>query len=198
MIERDLSYAGPLCGRATRVVKLRGFDYVTVRRIFPSVDERRIVEIYSILGGTPHYLLMYDHSKDLHENIVRLFLERGAPLYEEAERMLQTELREPIRYLEIMEAIAMGKLTLKEISDYRVIERTKLKKYILTLEKMDIIGKEPTIMKTRVPRYQLLDNFFSFYMRFINPMKDRIEFWSNRVCNSGYNEKLTNLLRACI
>lgn len=141
MIERDIGYAGPLYGRATRIVKLRGFDYPTVRRVFPSIGERRALEVYSILGGTPHYVLMYDPSRGLRENIISLFLERGAPLYEEAERLLQTELREPVRYVEIMEAIARGKVTLKEISDYTGIERTKLKKYILVLERMDMIGK---------------------------------------------------------
>ena len=52
-----------------------------------------------------------------------------------AERLLQMELREPVRYL---------------------------------------IKREQTILKTKITRYQLVDNFF-FYMRFINPMKDKIE-----------------------
>ncbi|MEM1545192.1 MAG: ATP-binding protein [Candidatus Methanomethylicia archaeon] len=174
MVERDISYLGPLYGRSTRIIRMDGFDYKTVREIFGGREEDN-VKIYSILGGTPHYLMLYDKSRTLEENIRSLFLKPGAPLYEEVERLLAAELRDPSRYLEILEAISMGKATLKEISDYTGLERHKLKKYLLILEKLMLIERETSILRKDIPRYGFKDNFFQFYMRFIHPNTLNIE-----------------------
>jgi len=168
MVERDISYTGPLYGRSTKIIRLDGFDYKTVREIFREKEED-ILKIYSILGGTPHYLMLYEKSKTIEENIRNMFLKPGAPLYEEVERLLLTELRDPSRYLEILEAISMGKVTLKEISDYTGLERHQLKKYLLILEKLTLIERETSIIKRGIPRYNYRDNFFHFYMKFIYP-----------------------------
>jgi len=168
MVERDISYTGPLYGRSTKIIRLDGFDYKTVREIFREKEED-ILKIYSILGGTPHYLMLYEKSKTIEENIRNMFLKPGAPLYEEVERLLSTELRDPSRYLEILEAISMGKVTLKEISDYTGLERHQLKKYLLILEKLTLIERETSIIKRGIPRYNYRDNFFHFYMKFIYP-----------------------------
>ena len=175
MIERDISYAGPLYGRATRVIRLNGFDYETVREIFGEKGEEEIIKIYSILGGTPHYLMLYERTKTIEENIRNMFLSPGAPLYEEVERLLSTELRDSSRYLEILEAISTGKTTLKEISDYTSLERSQLKKYLLILEKLTLIEREASIIEKGIPRYKFRDNFFNFYMRFIHPNVPFIE-----------------------
>lgn len=175
MIERDISYAGPLYGRATRVIRLNGFDYETVREIFGEKGEEEIIKIYSILGGTPHYLMLYERTKTIEENIRNIFLSPGAPLYEEVERLLSTELRDSSRYLEILEAISTGKTTLKEISDYTSLERSQLKKYLLILEKLTLIEREASIIGKGIPRYKFRDNFFNFYMRFIHPNVPFIE-----------------------
>jgi len=175
MIERDIGYAGPLYGRATRVIRLNGFDYETVREIFGEKGEEEIIKIYSILGGTPHYLMLYERTKTIEENIRNMFLSPGAPLYEEVERLLSIELRDSSRYLEILEAVSMGKRTLKEISDYTSLERSQLKKYLLILEKLTLIEREASVIGKRIPRYKFRDNFFHFYMRFIHPNVPFIE-----------------------
>jgi len=175
MIERDISYTGPLYGRATKIIKLNAFDYCTIREMFKSFDEADIIKIYSIFGGTPYYLLLYDKKKSLEENIWELFFERGAPLYEEVERLLSYELRDLARYLSILEAISLGKLTLKEISDYTKLERFQTRKYLYVLERIGVIKKELSIAKSKVPRYAFEDNFFEFYMRFISKNKEFIE-----------------------
>ncbi|MGC8935746.1 MAG: ATP-binding protein [Candidatus Methanomethylicaceae archaeon] len=193
MIERDIGYLGPLYGRATRIIRLNGFDYSDVRKIF-KCKERESIEIYSVLGGTPYYLLLYNKSKTLEENIRDLFLKTGAPLYEEVERLLATELRDPSRYLEILEAIGMGRLTLKEISDYTGLERHQLKKYLLTLEKLMLIEREASILKKSVPRYRFRDNFFMFYMRFIHPNIQNIELGQEEYVINKIIEELPTYL----
>ncbi len=175
MIERDISYTGPLYGRATRVIRLNGFDYETVREMFSEKGEEEIIKIYSIWGGTPHYLMLYERTKAVEENIRNMFLSPGAPLYEEVERLLSTELRDSSRYLEILEAVSMGKTTLKEISDYTGLERNQLKKYLLILEKLTLIEREASVIGRGIPRYKFRDNFLHFYMRFIRPNVPFIE-----------------------
>jgi AAA+ ATPase superfamily predicted ATPase len=175
MIERDISYTGPLYGRATKIIKLNGFDYRTVRLMFKGFDEREIIKIFSIFGGTPYYLTLVNKAKNLEKNIFELFIKKGAILYEEIERLLSYELRELGRYLSILEALSKGKLTLKEISDFTKLERFQTKKYMYVLEKLGIIRKELSIAKSKVPRYSFVDNFFEFYMRFIYENKEFIE-----------------------
>ncbi|RLF21691.1 MAG: hypothetical protein DRJ68_02895 [Thermoprotei archaeon] len=175
MVERDVSYVGPLYGRATRVLKLTGFGYSSARLMLEGLSEREAVKVYSILGGTPYYLALYDKARDLRSNLYRLFLDLGAPLYDEVERLLTTELREPLRYIEVMEAISAGRRTLKEISDYVKLERTQLKKYMLTLERLGLISRELNAFVKTPPRYRINDFFFRFYTTFITRLKDYIE-----------------------
>ncbi|MEM4329322.1 MAG: ATP-binding protein [Candidatus Caldarchaeum sp.] len=175
MIERDIGYAGPLHGRATKIIKVDGFNYMTVRQIFNDLPEKDIIGIYATFGGTPHYLMLYDKSKSLRQNIRDLLLSSSSPLYEEVERLLSTELREPTRYAEILEAIAAGKPTLKEIADHIKLDRTQIKKYMLTLERLGLVEKEVNLFKMARPRYKVRDNFFLFHMRFINRFKDFLE-----------------------
>lgn len=112
MIEREIGYLGPLYGWATRIIRLNGFNYSDARKIF-KCKERDAIKIHSVLGGTPYYLLLCNNSKTLEENIRDLFLKTDVPLYKEVERLLATELRDPSRCLEILEAISRGRLKLK-------------------------------------------------------------------------------------
>jgi len=174
MMERDITYTGPLYGRATKILKITGFNYPIVRD-YLGLKERESITVYSILGGVPYYITLYSKQHSIIENIRRLFVDLGAPLYREVETILSYEFRDLSRYLLILEALAKGHQTLKEISDFIKIERFKLKKYLLTLERTDIIGKEEIIPRTRIPRYYIKDHMFNFYMRFLYPNEEQLE-----------------------
>ena len=112
------------------------------------------------------------------ENIERSFYSKVSILYEDAERLLKDELREPIDYLNILKAINEGKTKLTEIAGETRIAVTNIPKYIKTLEMLDLVYKEFPITQKERRRfgiYRIKDFYYRFWLRFIYPYRDDIE-----------------------
>jgi len=179
MIERiGLSYEAPLYGRASKIIKLNEFDYRGARifvKNFSSVDK---VRCYSIFGGVPGYLSLIDDSISLMENIEKLVLKTGAPFREEPYNLLAMELREPSRYMRILEVMSEGATKLGEIADKAGIKIYEVGKYLRVLQKeLGLVEKRYPIMERKKvkSRYFINDNFFRFWFRFIRPNMNLIE-----------------------
>ncbi len=179
MMERiGLSPESPLYGRATRVLKLTGFDYRCARAFLRRYGEEDKVRAYAIFGGTPDYLARLDDRASLLENVRRLVLGRGAPLREEPVMLLSMELREPSRYLRILEAVAQGATKLGEIADYAGLGSGEASKYLRVLEKeLGLLDRRYPVLERRRgrARYYLADNFFRFWFRFVFPYTHLLE-----------------------
>jgi hypothetical protein len=48
--------------------------------MFKGFDEREIIKIFSIFGGTPYYLTLVNKAKNLEKNIFELFIKK-VPFY---------------------------------------------------------------------------------------------------------------------
>ena len=97
------------------------------------------------------------------------FFDTSAYLYEEPANLLKQELREPAVYNSIIMAIANGATRLNEISARVGMETNNCVKYLKPLMEIGIIEKtEPVIYKdSRRGIYQITDNFFRFWYRFV-------------------------------
>lgn len=60
----------PLYGRKTAELKLLPFTYREARAFFPRYDAEQAVTAYSVLGGIPFYLSLFDDRKSIKENII--------------------------------------------------------------------------------------------------------------------------------
>ena len=175
-----LSYSSPIYGRRTGQIDLQPLKYLDFRILFNEWEEEGIMGAYAVLGGIPRYAEEFDKKKNLYENIGKAFLDKDAVLYKEAKFLLMEELQDFANYFSILKAIAIGKNTFNEISNFSGVASNKLFVYISKLIELNIVRRDipVTLSKeksTRVGNYVLKDYFFRFWFRYIYPNSSLIE-----------------------
>ncbi|NOR49082.1 MAG: ATP-binding protein [Methanosarcinaceae archaeon] len=189
MVEGTLTQKSPLYGRRTGQWMLEPLKAYHVPQFHEQINVTKGIEFYSILGGVPLYILEFDPEKSVLKNIDEHILAKGEFLHEEVETLLKEELKEYYLYISVFEAIAKGRTRLVEISDYSKIQQKDLPKYVGTLMKLELIGKEYPVtekIRSKKTRYYIKDNFFRFYFRYVHPNWTEIE--------SGNADKVLKLI----
>lgn len=160
----------PLYGRKTAELKLEPFSYLEAKEFFSKYSNEEALTVYSILGGTPLYLSLFDDSLSIRENIIKNCLSTTGYLFNEVENLLRMELKETSFYKNIMLAINSGASNLNTIRDKVGEDSAKISKYISVLINLGYIKKEiPCGEKDRIRNtlYSISDNYFAFYFAFI-------------------------------
>ena len=160
----------PLYGRKTAELKLEPFSYLEAKEFFPKYSNEEALTVYSILGGTPLYLSLFDDSLSIRENIIKNCLSTTGYLFNEVENLLRMELKETSFYKNIILAINSGASNLNTIRDKVGEDSAKISKYISVLINLGYIKKEiPCGEKDRIRNtlYSISDNYFAFYFAFI-------------------------------
>ena len=160
----------PLYGRKTADLKLKPFTYKEAKAFFPKYNNEEILTAYSILGGMPLYLSLFDDSLSIRENIIKNCLSTTGYLFNEIDTLLRMELKETFFYKNIMLAINSGASTLNDIKTKIGEDSAKIAKYINVLVNLGFIKAETPVgekVKTRNTLYSIDDNYFAFYFRFI-------------------------------
>ncbi|OVE84042.1 ATP-binding protein [Natronolimnobius baerhuensis] len=173
-----LGHESPLYGRRTGQIDLQPFSFQQAYDVIAG-DIGDAIRSYSITGGTPMYLTLFDYDDSLAENIQTHILSPTAVLYNEPEFLLRTELRNPARYLSILEAVALGQTTPNEISGATGIDSGPLSKYLQTLRRLRLLEREVPVTATRKKskrsRYRVADEFLRFWYRYVEPNRSSIE-----------------------
>lgn len=160
----------PLYGRKTAELKLLPFTYKEAKEFFPEYSEENALIAYSILGGIPLYLSLFDDNVSIKENIIKNCLSTTGYLFNEIETLLRMELKETYFYKNIMLAINAGASTFNNIRERVDDNPAKVAKYINILINLGFIKKEVPCgekEKTRNTLYSISDNYFAFYFAFI-------------------------------
>lgn len=170
MVNEVMGYESPLYGRITGSMEVKPFDYLESAEFFPEYDTLDKLIAYGILGGVPRYLSAFDSQRSLRENIIKEILTSGAFLNDEPQTLLRMELREPIVYNSILEAVSNGCNRVIEISDRIHEDKSKCSKYMLTLQSIRLLEKhvpcgEPQSSKKGI--YEITDNFYKFWYRYV-------------------------------
>ncbi len=173
-----MGHKSPLYGRRTGQIDLHPFDFSTTLDIIDyPLDEA--IRSFSVTGGTPMYLLQFDYDQSLEDNIKDKILDKTSLMYEEPSFLLRTELRNPNRYMSILEAIASGHTVPNRISNATGIDPGPMSKYLKTLRRLRLIKREIPVTaeqkKSKRSIYRINDNFFRFWFQFIEPKKSWIE-----------------------
>ncbi len=180
MYDIFMEKTAPLYGRMTLKIEFKPFRYVDFREMFEDLDEAKKVELYSIFGGTPHFLWFVkdESNKDLMTIINKLVLRRSAPLIDEPTNFITMELKKETNYNSILHAIAQSNGTREEIIEKSGIPQSSIDFYFTNLiELLNLIKKTEPLFPTRniKPRYKFIDNFFQFWYKFIYPNLSLIE-----------------------
>jgi len=179
MMEGILSYRSPLYGRRTGQWKVTPLRFKDSWSFLPRYSLEAFIEAFSAVGNIPAYLLQFDDSADIYENIEKRILRRGNPLYDEVEFILRAELREPSVYMSVVEAIANGVTKVTEIANRCYINAKDIPKYLQVLQRLQLVHRVVPITerktKTKKALYQISDNFFRFWFRFVYPNRSDVE-----------------------
>ncbi|NUU99733.1 ATPase [Marinitoga sp. 1154] len=180
-MEGILSYNNPLYGRKTGNLMLNPIAFKDISLFLPNYDYHFLMIVYSIIGGVPYYLQLWDNNIDIFENIEKLFLTLGAPLKEEPYFILTQELRETSVYQSILEALANGKTRINEITTFiGEKDSRKIQPYLKSLQLLKIVKriypaftKNPHRIKNFL--YKIDDQLFNFWYRYIFPYKENVD-----------------------
>ena len=173
-----LGHESPLYGRRTGQIDVQPFSFRQARAVIGS-DLETAIRSYAVTGGTPMYLTLFDYDQSLRSNIQSKILSPTAVLYNEPEFLLRTELRNPARYMSILEAIATGHTTPNEIAGTTGVDSGPLSKYLQTLRRLRLIDREVPVTasakQSKRSRYHVADEFLRFWFRFVEPNRSSIE-----------------------
>ena len=194
MMDRMTNQNGPLYGRITHTKKLSPFRYVDLRGLFKGKPEEEIIKHYAVFGGTPHYVrIAYLESKELDEAIMTLIVRPQSTLSKEADELFDIEgVREPARYVSILTAIAQGNLKLPQIGSLTGIQMEQLPTYLNTLhDRLDLVKPaDPIGGKKKNARYEVSDNFFRFWFKFVFPHRSSIELGNTKDIHKLIHDQL--------
>ncbi len=170
MMENEvMGRKSPLHDRQSATLEIKPFDYLEASEFFLNYSNQDKLIAYGILGGIPRYLEAFDPGRSIQENIAARIIRNGAYLYEEPENLLKAELRETNIYNSILSAIASGKNRIVDIADFIHEDRTKVSKYLATLQTLRLIEKRVPCgenEKSKKSIYIIKDNFLKFWFRY--------------------------------
>lgn len=170
IIENDvMGRKSPLHDRQTSSLEIKPFDYLESSAFFKNYTNEEKLLTYGILGGIPRYLEAVDSNISIKKNIETKIIRNGAYLHEEPDNLLKAELRETNVYSSILSAIANGRNKIIDIANFIHEDRTKVAKYLITLQTLRLIEKRVPCGESETSKksiYVIKDNFFKFWFRY--------------------------------
>ena len=173
-----MGHESPLYGRRTAQIDVQPF---TFGEALEAIDYgfEDAVRSFSATGGTPMYLTAFDYDKSLSQNLLDNHLSKNSVLHNEPEFLLRTELRNPSRYMSVLEAVATGYTTPNEISGRTGIDTGPLSQYLRKLRRLRLIEREIPVTadrkKSKRSIYRVADEFLRFWFRFVEPNRSGTE-----------------------
>jgi hypothetical protein len=170
----------PLYGRATAALLLEEIPPESLNEFLPRYSPQQVVETYSIIGGVPKYLEMWNDGSPVLNNIRDLILSPATLFRHEALFLIQDEIAEPRTYLGILEAMGAGLRTPTQISRITGLPLTHVGKYLSTLMALRLVrrvasAEAPDPKATRLSRYEIRDPYLRFHFEFVHPHPELVE-----------------------
>jgi hypothetical protein len=132
------------------------------------------VRIYGAIGGVPGYMEHWNPRISFKDNICRLALTDGGYLFDKAEQLIASELRELSVYDTILAAIAQGHNKLNDLYQTTGYSRAKISVYMKNLSHFDIVEKVVSFEtggweNAKKGVYQIRDTYVNFWFKFVFP-----------------------------
>ncbi len=176
MREQVLSDKSPLYGRRTAQFEIKPLDFFEARLFFPDANPEEAACYYGMVGGVPLYLMQFDQTLSLGENIERAFLNPSSLLFEEPTNLVKQEVQKAAAYNAVIGAIASGKTTCNEVATTVGAASAETSYFLKELQRIGLVKRElPFCGKGRRAVYRLADNLFAFWYRFVLPSKSLVE-----------------------
>lgn len=184
----------PLFGRATAQMHVHPFKLDVLQHILgdfnPDYQPEDLLALYIFTGGVPKYIqLLMDNQAYTFDEMLNFIVREDSPFLNEGKNMLIGEFgKEYGLYFSILSSISEGRTSRGEIE--AELNR-EIGGYLTRLEKdFNLIQKTIPIFShslTKNMRYQIADNFLSFWFRFIYKYDSFLQI--------GQYENLRNLIK---
>ena len=174
-VEQDLDDAfGDDSKRIDAKMKLEDFTFLELVRTFPSLPVSECIKIYGAIGGVPGYMEHWSANRSFKDNICRLVLTEGGYLFDMAQEIISSELRELSVYNTILSAIAQGHNKLNDLFLTTGYSRAKISVYMNNLSHFDIVEKIVSFEtggwdNAKKGIYRIKDTFVNFWFKFVFP-----------------------------
>ncbi len=169
-----LGYKSPLYGRRTGQIWLEPLDFVHLQEFFPDLSHHELMRVYGITDGIPAYINEVRFRLGAGEELEEVFRPYRM-LFEEAEILVKSELREPSRYFHILKTVSFGYGKFGDIVTRTGLPTSTVSQYLHNLMELRFVSRAHPVTerkeKSRNARYAISDNYLSFYFRFIYPNK---------------------------
>lgn len=140
-------------------------------------------KILCVTGGVPRYLESINPKISAEENIRRLFYRKEGLFYKEFSQIFSDifSTKSPI-YKTIVERLAEGPAELEDIYAALDVDKSGVySDYMMDLVKTGYVSRDYTwrIKEGKyqtISRFRLSDNYIRFYLKYIEPYKEQIEF----------------------
>jgi len=180
MYSTTLSYSSPLYGRRTSQIKLSPLGFNDFSGFFPHIDNERLIEFYSVIGGVPKYIELFNHRKSVFENINEHILNKDGYLYSEPRFLLSEEITEPTTYFSILKIIAAGERKIGNIASRLMTSTQNLTGYFNMLIDLGLLDRRVPVTenlpeKSKMGLYFIKDNFFRFWFRYVFANQNYLE-----------------------
>jgi len=172
----------PLFGRANNKINLKPFTIITIKNIlkenYPDFTNSDLLSFYILTGGVAKYVEIFiDKKAYTFDKQLNLIFDEYSLFLEEGKNLLIEEFgKEYTTYFSILSLIASSKTARSEIES---ILGKNIGGYLDRLEHQYTIIKKikPIFAKegSRTQKYEIIDNFFNFWFRFIYKYKSAIE-----------------------
>lgn len=165
---------GELAAQIGTFIKLKEFTFMEMVDRFPESTTEECILMYSILGGVPAYLDLWNPKETVRKNIIRTILDPKGAMHKEAGRFLKTSLRELPYYNTILSVLAEDEPKLNYLYKRTGFSRAKISVYIKNLIQLDVAAKifsyEPA-KKASIQKglYGITDSYLQFYFKLIYP-----------------------------
>ncbi len=146
------------------------------------IDSSEKLSLLSVTGGVPRYLEEIDPRLSADENIHRMCFRSEGILFREFDQIFNEVFgKREVVYREILRSLTHGSRTLSEISASLGKTRSgHITEYLKDLMLGGFASKhtvfDPKMNRSsRNTRYRLKDNYSRFFLRYVEPQRDRIE-----------------------
>lgn len=180
MYSTTLSYNSPLYGRRTGQIKLDPVSFKYFHNFFPHAGDEKLIELYSVIGGIPKYIEIFNPQKNVFENIREHILEKKGYLYAEPRFILSEEVSETTTYFSILKTIASGQHKMGNIASRLMTPTQNLTGYFNMLIDLGILERRVPVTesmpeKSKMGLYFIKDNFFRFWFRYVFANQNYLE-----------------------
>ncbi|WMT50721.1 MAG: ATP-binding protein [Ferroplasma sp.] len=183
----------PLYKRATFIMHLKNFDFVTSYK-YLRISIEDAIKMYSIFGGSPQFYKYFrlNSIKNVEEMIKNIFLSStSAYVFEPRDFITEEFGRRSQTYFSILYAIATGNTRVSEIANMTDVKATSLQPYLFELRdilnlityELPVTNKNNKIDKKGI--YKLTDSYMEFWFGHFYPNMNQFELGNYRgVVNS--------------